>query len=290
MPPERGPPPQGIAGPPEPPPTFAEQNGPPPGSAPAANEEKPTIGGHKPWEALLAAGLGIMGGTSPHALTNIGRGGMEGLQFAERQRVADEQTALRRLQQQDLAAYRQSQTANAANKVDQYGRRIDVLQQEANTHGQSADTHAQAIQNTDAYRSRVLDLRGRGIDERTANDQALNEIRQQNANTALYGAFTRGNQADQRLQQGDQRIQQGADRIAQSHEAQTARLALTQRGQDAGSANADIRAAASMVASGAVPNFGDALKRVQAGRSTQQPTAAPVATQPAAVPDPLGIR
>lgn len=32
--------------------------------------------------ALLAAGLGMMGGTSPHALTNVGQGGMKGVEAA----------------------------------------------------------------------------------------------------------------------------------------------------------------------------------------------------------------
>lgn len=40
------------------------------------------------WEPLLAAGLGMMAGTSPHALVNIGRGGLEGLQAAQAQRKA----------------------------------------------------------------------------------------------------------------------------------------------------------------------------------------------------------
>lgn len=41
-----------------------------------------------PWAALTAAGLGIMGGTSPFAGVNIGQGGMQGLKMLEQQREA----------------------------------------------------------------------------------------------------------------------------------------------------------------------------------------------------------
>lgn len=38
------------------------------------------------WEGLMAAGLGMMAGQSPHALTNIGQGGLAGLQNIQQQR------------------------------------------------------------------------------------------------------------------------------------------------------------------------------------------------------------
>jgi hypothetical protein len=41
-----------------------------------------------PWMALLAASLGIMGGSSPYAGVNIGRGGLEGVKVLEQQREA----------------------------------------------------------------------------------------------------------------------------------------------------------------------------------------------------------
>jgi hypothetical protein len=65
----------------------------------------PTSSSSAPWQTLLAAGLGIMGGTSPHALVNIGRGGLQGLEFGEQQRAREEQEALRRLQEQDTEKY-----------------------------------------------------------------------------------------------------------------------------------------------------------------------------------------
>jgi hypothetical protein len=49
-----------------------------------------------------------MGGTSPHAGVNIGRGGLQGLQFSEQQRRDEEQAALRQLQAQQLGEFRQA--------------------------------------------------------------------------------------------------------------------------------------------------------------------------------------
>ena len=57
-----------------------------------------------PWEALLAAGLGIMSGTSKFPGVNIGRGATEGLQDYTQQRQQNQQDALRRAQLSQTAA------------------------------------------------------------------------------------------------------------------------------------------------------------------------------------------
>jgi hypothetical protein len=58
-----------------------------------------------PWAALVAAGLGMMGGTSPFAGVNIGQGGMQGLKTLEKQREDSQKDetidqATRRLEQE----------------------------------------------------------------------------------------------------------------------------------------------------------------------------------------------
>lgn len=53
-----------------------------------------------PWEALLTAGLGMMAGTSPHALTNIGAGGLAGVKDYQQQK----QLAIQDQTRQDVAA------------------------------------------------------------------------------------------------------------------------------------------------------------------------------------------
>lgn len=62
---------------------------------------------HNWGETLVAMGLGMMAGTSPHALTNIGQGGLQGLKFDEAQRAREENASLRRLQQEQLGQYHQ---------------------------------------------------------------------------------------------------------------------------------------------------------------------------------------
>lgn len=81
--------------------------------------------------ALLRAGLGIMGGTSPYAATNIGRGAMAGVDYLaqaqeaqrrEEQAIADQDLALARqahsdkLQYLQLAAGEQAGQVTAANQ------------------------------------------------------------------------------------------------------------------------------------------------------------------------------
>lgn len=57
-----------------------------------------------PWMSLLAAGLGIMGGTSPFAGVNIGQGGQQGLKM---------------LQQQKESAQKDTTIAQAARRLEQ---------------------------------------------------------------------------------------------------------------------------------------------------------------------------
>jgi hypothetical protein len=115
-----------------PPPTGGGIAGPPPApqqDAVQTSVAPPThgggsgsgAGGNRPpnntdiWQTMLAAGLGIMGGTSPSAGVNIGRGGLEGLQFGENLKNREENVALRQTQQEQNNIYRQ-QMADVANR------------------------------------------------------------------------------------------------------------------------------------------------------------------------------
>jgi hypothetical protein len=53
----------------------------------AANPSSLDIGKPNPWESVLASGLGMMAGQSPHALSNIGAGGLAGLQNYQEQQA-----------------------------------------------------------------------------------------------------------------------------------------------------------------------------------------------------------
>jgi hypothetical protein len=67
--------------------------------------------------ALLAAGLGMMGGTSPYAMANIGQGGLQGVQAlaASKARRANELTALSKTEAN--TAWQQEQMKTRADKL-----------------------------------------------------------------------------------------------------------------------------------------------------------------------------
>jgi hypothetical protein len=75
---------------------------------------------------LLAAGLGMMGGTSPFAAANIGKGGIEGLgaysglQAASNKRLQD-------LQAQELGLYRYEQAAKGAEETRRLNERLRLM-------------------------------------------------------------------------------------------------------------------------------------------------------------------
>ena len=79
-----------------------------------------------PGAAMLAAGLGILGGTSPFASVNIGKGGLEGLNFAENQRLRQQQADYNYLKQQELDQYRQGTLADRGNRTAAYGQVADA--------------------------------------------------------------------------------------------------------------------------------------------------------------------
>jgi hypothetical protein len=66
-----------------------------------------------PWMAVLQAGLATMGGTNPHALTNIGQGGLAGLSYAAQQQKYQQEIAAQRNQIAVQNADLQNRTAIA---------------------------------------------------------------------------------------------------------------------------------------------------------------------------------
>lgn len=234
-----------------------------------------------PWNTLIAAGLGILGGTSPHAGVNIGQGGLKGLEFAEQQKLREQQQQFNTLYRQGLLGVR--------------GQGVAVQQQRANTADRAVDvrdaTQNRAIDVRQATAARAQELKAQGMDDAQANAQARLDIARGNAATNATYKGTRLGQIDEAQAQRDRALDQGAQRIAQSKEANDARLALTRAGQDATGANADIGAASRMVASGAVKDFPTALKQVQTSRTaTPRPaSAAPAPTATSAGPPPSAV-
>ena len=98
---------------------------PPEDGAPA--EKRPGfMAAGNPWNALMYAGLGTMGGNSPNALTNIGRGAMVGLEQFGKERTSAEAIAARRANAAALERYR-TQTADiAARRLANQERKTDA--------------------------------------------------------------------------------------------------------------------------------------------------------------------
>jgi hypothetical protein len=211
-----------------------------------------------PWGTLLAAGLGILGGNSPQAGVNIGRGGLQGLQFAENARM-------RELQAESNALYRQ-------NMVGLRGRSID------NTNNYRTSRLGQIDQATllrQKIADRAAELRARGLDNNQANAQARLEIARGNLDINQQRVTNSATVQGTRLAQTDRSLDLRAQGIAQSAEAHAAQQKLMQEGHDATTANAMIAAAARM--SGTPADFAKALDQVKAGRETMTPPAPAVA-------------
>lgn len=292
-----------FQGPPEPPPAMPQQppmgavggNDPLGGAAPAAPQRISDTGEpsrRAPWETLLAAGLGMMAGRSPHAGVNIGAGGLEGLKFGEQQRVHEENAELRKLQAQELAAYR--------------GKMADVAGQKADTGAQRAGTYQQSTDQRGRYQQLMADVAAGKLTRQQANDQwvhefrtnaqgALNDYRDASLNLHLGDSIQRGSMQQQRLDQSQQASQQAQKDRQASLELR--RQALAQSGDLAAkrmvqtATNADLHNATQLVSAGMAKDIPTALKQVQAGRGIQggaQQPAAPAAA-PAAPPVPQGV-
>lgn len=104
-------------------------------------------------EALLRAGLAMMSGTSPYAMANIGKGGIEGLNaYQEAQRYDDQ--AARSLRQAEISmrlAQRQEQAGNRRDAISLFGQ----AQQQEQAAATSAQ-NAQQIKQSGAYQQGAL--------------------------------------------------------------------------------------------------------------------------------------
>ena len=109
-----------------------------------------------PWEALMMAGLGMMSGTSKFPLTNIGKGGMEGLQYFTQQRQLATQDALRRQQAEYQNDYRQAMVQNTANRNDTYAQRVAAQSAQAQAQAALATARAAMVGASHATEGDVL--------------------------------------------------------------------------------------------------------------------------------------
>lgn len=254
----------------------------PMGAAPAAQEDvatttpmgapvrsagepiQPTKG--DPWRALMYAGLGIMGGSSPYAAVNIGRGALAGAKQYETERhreVSESQVAQRLANLADSYALRERQ---AGNLQDYRDTRLGQFQQ--------------AIDQRQALADRTAELRAQGMSATQAVAQAKLDLARK---TLELHQQTAGTQAGQRDRSLDLQQQANEARIANSREAMAQRERLAAAGHDAAAQNAILGDASRLIASGMakaqdLPKLVDQLaeqrKRLAPSPTqTQQPTA-----------------
>jgi hypothetical protein len=114
---------------------------------------------------------------------------------AEQQRSLQEQAQLRKAQMDTNAAI--------------WGARVGVQADRANT-------YADSVANRFAVQSRANVLKAQGLDEKTANDQANQELGQGKLDALVSHYSTTAAQGDRRLDQGDRRLDQGQLRIDQA--------------------------------------------------------------------------
>jgi hypothetical protein len=120
-----------------------------------------------PWLALMQAGFGMMAGTSPHAMVNIGTGAMSGLnQYVTADRAAKDLAAKvdeNRVRLKETQAYRDVAASNYAHRTDA-----------------TSDWHMAAIQNTAEWHARVDANVNRGMDIKEAQNEATNYYKDAN--------------------------------------------------------------------------------------------------------------
>jgi hypothetical protein len=99
-----------------------------------------------PWAALMSAGLGIAGGTSPFPLVNIGQGGLQGVKMLEAQRAAGQkdETIAQASRRLDLEAKHHEDQYNRLTMGQKQQAELAHLPYEQLTAGQkAADKRAQ---------------------------------------------------------------------------------------------------------------------------------------------------
>lgn len=160
-----------------------------------------------PGGALIAAGLGILSGTSPHAAVNIGQGGLQGVNFAQQERLRTAQAALKAEQARWTHEYQMGRNDNAADRNRTYADLSAARASQANAAASLA--MARAVGSIGS-RASSADLIAGGADElvksNTIDPSTGDVFTRPNAIRYMNGAAGREQAANRRLDQGDANI------------------------------------------------------------------------------------
>lgn len=148
-----------------------------------------------PWESLLAAGLGMMAGTSPHAAVNIGAGGLAGVKDYQQQRQLGIQDRIRADTAKTNAVWRAGQLANTQARNQTYDRRVTDLGDQGDRRLDQGDAMTAARQDYLQWKQTHGDATA------DQQQQKIDELKRQHGVTE--------DQGNRRLDQGDRRLDQG---------------------------------------------------------------------------------
>jgi len=250
---------------------------------PSGNDETPPIppgqgGGRNndddkarldPWKMLLYSGLGVMGGTSPNAGVNIGRGAATGLQLAQRDSDREELARYRRKQADTTAAYRAGMLSVNQQKADTQGdvasQRINLMQAQA-TAALARATHAAGSHATDGdIKSQAIrDLLGQ------ENPETGKAYTRAEAYRFISGVAGREAAAERRNNRADEAADAANTRANDMAEYRKQMLALRATGMGEANARAILNGATNLMRSDVTGKltWDQAMQQAKAGLAT----------------------
>jgi hypothetical protein len=157
------------------------------------------------WKTIIAAGLGIAGGTSPSAGVNFGRGGLEGLKFGEDLQSRHATEALRSAQEQSNQQYKQSMADAAGRRADtgdtraqayvqaSQARSSELMAQAALAQARAANVGASKITDADIREQAIDSLIGQPMDPANPDGPKFTKA---SATSRMFGLDIKEQQAD----------------------------------------------------------------------------------------------
>lgn len=240
-----------------------------------------------PWKTLTDVGLGIMGGSSPNALTNVGRGALQGLKQASTDKQADALVQYRQMSEEN-AARRLADAADATlAKLKQGDTKLGIDQQKADTSAHAVDVRQDIADRAAAYKAKgqtdAQAIASAKLD--IARDRL--GVQQQRADTADRGVDVQQQRADT----ADQAVVLRQKALQSSQEYKQQQLALRQTGMDQQASSNVMNNASRMVSMDLTGKLtlADAVKQQLANRpgaSVAPQQAAPTAAAPQIAPMP----
>lgn len=150
-----------------------------------------------PWESLLTAGLGMMAGKSPHALENIGAGGLAGVKDYQTQRQLGIQDQMRADAAKTNAVWRAGQISNAADRTAAYkdatAARATAAQQATQDREAAQQAAAAARQDNLTQHQQDLDFREKQATAGTFSFQPATQADPDNPDKTVAGMMRLNN-------------------------------------------------------------------------------------------------